>query len=56
MVLTLVRLYFSFCTAIATIKAHLTTTGALCLETLLSHKRVCDYCIKDSLLVQFQLC
>ena len=40
-VLTLVWEQFILYAAIATIKVHLTATGALCFETLLAHKRVC---------------
>ena len=47
MVLTLVWLHFSLYIAIATTKVHLAATGALCFETLLAHKRVCVYCIKE---------
>ena len=47
MVLTLVSLHFSLYIAIATTKVHLAATGALCFETLLAHKRVCVYCIKE---------
>ena len=46
MVLTLVWLHFSLYIAMATIKVHLAATGALCLEILLAHKRVCVHCIK----------
>ena len=49
MVLTVVCLHFSLYTAIATIKVHLEATGALCLVTLLAHKRVCVHCIKEYL-------
>ena len=46
-VLTLVWLHFSLCTAIATIKVHLAATVALYFETLLVYRRVCVHCIKE---------
>ena len=44
---TLAWLNFNLYTAIATIKVHLAATGALCLETLLAHKRALVHYIKE---------
>ena len=51
----LVWLHFILYTAIASIKVHMEATGALCLETLLTHKRVHVHCTKISIPSTFAL-